>query len=801
MSSYKTFNDCNKRQTRQVNNLTLSDVLNNGNQASKDIDMFDNSIQNVNNITFSDNTYIGVGNSFDICSNEIIKINNDALAIDLSGNIGLGSIFPEEKIDVHGNAIVRGNLNVTGKLISNISETVNSTNNIKTDIVTVNLVDASNIKVDNIQVKQVDASNIRVDDIVVKQVDASIIKVDNIQVKQVDASNISVDNIVVKQVDASNISVDNIQVKQVDASNIRVDDIVVKQVDASNIKVDDISVNQLDASNIKVDNIVTVKQVDASNIKVDDISVKQVDASNIKVDDISVNQLDASNIRVDDISVNQLDASNIRVDDIVVKQVDASNIKVDDIVVKQVDASNIKVDDIQVKQVDASNIRVDNIVVKQVDASNIKVDDISVNQLDASNIRVDNIDISQNLKVDGRFDMNGDISMNGNLDINGNLDMKKNNIINVNVIDFSSNDASSNLINNLQGINFNDNTYIGVGNSFDICSNEVIKFNNDKLIVDTNGNIGVGKMPVHNLDVSGDLFMSGQITCFGNFASSSATVIASSSRNLNNGFRFQSIPIGSGSDAPINNIIQSSHNTQSANFRISPHASTTPWLFINTSGNIGIGTSSPVSRLDVNGNIRLQGDNRSIGTTTANSLAIITNNNNRIIIDSSGNVGIGTSSPVSRLDVSGNLHVNGNITATGTISQGFSDIRLKYKIEDISNTLILLNKIHAFKYKHNSLASSYRLNENDNNNTYIGLSAQEIQEIYPELVSIAPFDRTMDENGKIISKSGENYLTLQYERLVPITITAIQELNNKIINLENIIEKQQYQINLLLERL
>jgi hypothetical protein len=612
MSSYKTFNDCNKRQTTQINNITLATVLNNGNQASKEINMFDNSIQNVNNITFSDNTYIGVGNSFDICSNEVIKINNDVLAIDLCGNIGLGSIVPEEKLDVHGNAIVRGNLNVTGKLISNISEIVNSTNNIKTDIVTVNLVDASNIKVDNIQVKQLDASNI---------------------------------------------SVDNIQVKQVDASNIRVDNIDISQ--------------------------------------------------NLKV--FGNTQL---------------------------------------------------------------------------------LSDVSING---------NLDISQNLKVDGRFDMNGDISMNGNLDINGNLDMKKNNIINVNVIDFSSNDASSNLINNLQGINFNDNTYIGVGNSFDICSNEVIKFNNNNLVIDTSGNVGFGKVPSHNLDVSGDLVMSGQITCFGNFASSSTTVIASSSRNLNNGFRFQSIEIGDS----INNIIQSSHNAQPANFRISPYASTTPWLFINTSGNIGIGTSSPVSRLDVNGNIRLQGDNRWIGTTTANSLAIRTNNNNRIIIDSSGNVGIGigTTTPQARLDVSGNLHVNGNITATGTITQNFSDIRLKYKIEDISNTLILLNKIHAFKYKHNSLASSYGLNENDNNNTYIGLSAQEIQEIYPELVSIAPFDRIMDENGKIISKSGENYLTLQYERLVPITITAIQELNNKIINLEKIIEKQQYQINLLLERL
>ena len=40
------------------------------------------------------------------------------------------------------------------------------------------------------------------------------------------------------------------------------------------------------------------------------------------------------------------------------------------------------------------------------------------------------------------------------------------------------------------------------------------------------------------------------------------------------------------------------------------------------------------------------------------------------------------------------------------------------------------------------------------------------------------------ETNKIISKSGENYLTLNYERLVPILLQAIKELNKKYKNLE-----------------
>jgi len=47
-------------------------------------------------------------------------------------------------------------------------------------------------------------------------------------------------------------------------------------------------------------------------------------------------------------------------------------------------------------------------------------------------------------------------------------------------------------------------------------------------------------------------------------------------------------------------------------------------------------------------------------------------------------------------------------------------------------------------------------------------------------VSLAPFDMTgdgkVDGDGKIYSKSGENYLTVDYSRLVPLLIEAVKEL-------------------------
>jgi hypothetical protein len=68
----------------------------------------------------------------------------------------------------------------------------------------------------------------------------------------------------------------------------------------------------------------------------------------------------------------------------------------------------------------------------------------------------------------------------------------------------------------------------------------------------------------------------------------------------------------------------------------------------------------------------------------------------------------------------------------------------------------------------------------------LGLSAQEIQRYYPELVSVAPFDSEYDpETQQIVSKSGENYITICYERLVPVLIQGIKELNKVTTSQEN----------------
>jgi hypothetical protein len=103
---------------------------------------------------------------------------------------------------------------------------------------------------------------------------------------------------------------------------------------------------------------------------------------------------------------------------------------------------------------------------------------------------------------------------------------------------------------------------------------------------------------------------------------------------------------------------------------------------IDTSGNVGIGTSSPGAKLDVSsGAVRLSNAYQVQWYSGATQLASIladsgpnltfqtgSSNTERMRIDSSGNVGIGTNSPGAKLEVNGNIRLNGGSNTLYTTS-------------------------------------------------------------------------------------------------------------------------------------
>ncbi|MEN9722730.1 MAG: hypothetical protein RJB38_716, partial [Pseudomonadota bacterium] len=122
-----------------------------------------------------------------------------------------------------------------------------------------------------------------------------------------------------------------------------------------------------------------------------------------------------------------------------------------------------------------------------------------------------------------------------------------------------------------------------------------------------------------------------------------------------------------------------------------PNISTsgTEFMTILNNGNVGIGTSSPAAKLDVSGNVSatnfiggvsntgpqigIYSDDsyangwQAYGATSSipNTIAAVTNGVERLRINSSGNVGVGTESPITRLHVDSSVLVTRNSNNIG----------------------------------------------------------------------------------------------------------------------------------------
>ncbi len=370
----------------------------------------------------------------------------------------------------------------------------------------------------------------------------------------------------------------------------------------------------------------------------------------------------------------------------------------------------------------------------------------------------------------GSLDVNGSISVNGG---NGNFVFKVNGggaqgyIIDIsgvssgwarglNVIDGS---------NLLAGSGFYGAP--GTAESFHVGFGPVWWSTDAKFTVKRTGNVGIGTTsPAYKLDVSGDIRATGAVR---------TNTVRSESGDLTL----------SGTGWGMIFEIDTDNNSSNAYIW---KGNGSEIMRLTDTGNLGIGTSSPTYKLDVNGDVRAarirltatddvtltstthpfqigsdSGENlridvneiQAVNNGSASALylqneggSLIVNNNALVVTNDGSKVGIGTSSPSYRLDVNGDARVQGTLYET-------SDARLKTNLEPIQNALAKLQQITGYTFDMNGKRLA-------------GLIAQEVQSVLPEAVE-------EDQDG---------YLQLNYNAVIAILVNALNEEQEKVRQLE-----------------
>ena len=397
---------------------------------------------------------------------------------------------------------------------------------------------------------------------------------------------------------------------------------------------------------------------------------------------------------------------------------------------------------------------------------------------------------------------------------------------------------------------------VRAGFYYDVSANQ-LQFrgydNGNRMVISSNGNVGIGTTaPSERLDIShnGDSTNGILVTnsSVGTSARASLTLTSDSARidfyatsNAYNG-------VSGWNDAGIISTSSNSSNGLILNSQVGGikfQDATSTIMVVSDGGNVGIGTTSPSQKLDVNGSVNvgsgivLLGQNKIDGSSDnlkisadygnvsgSSSIEFLTDGTEKVRITSAGNVGIGTTSPSARLEVYRNLQsdtinransaafmrgqdiglaigqyasspygtwlqsiktndttyplslnplgsnvgigtsspvykldVSGDIRATGEVI-AYSDARVKENVETIHNALEKVTAMRGVNY--NKIGEQKRST---------GVIAQELLEILPEAVH-------QDEEGMY---------SVAYGNVVGVLIEAIKEQQKQIDELKKML--------------
>jgi hypothetical protein len=182
---------------------------------------------------------------------------------------------------------------------------------------------------------------------------------------------------------------------------------------------------------------------------------------------------------------------------------------------------------------------------------------------------------------------------------------------------------------------------------------------------------------------------------------------------------------------------------------------------IDSSGNVGIGTTAPSQKLTVAGNIGIQADaDGFVGTLDNYALSLKTNNTDRVYITSTGNVGIGTTAPGYQLQLSQDSAAKPS-TNTWTV---VSDERLKKDVAEADLTRCYeIVKTVPLKYFH--WREDIFTPEQIKDRGMLGWLASDVEPVFPKAVDIIPkFVGSVDIGEEIEEYEEQEYTVETVER-------------------------------------
>jgi hypothetical protein len=127
---------------------------------------------------------------------------------------------------------------------------------------------------------------------------------------------------------------------------------------------------------------------------------------------------------------------------------------------------------------------------------------------------------------------------------------------------------------------------------------------------------------------------------------------------------------------------------------------------------------------------------------------------------------------------------SGDFSSPGNVTAYSSDSRLKLNKTPIQSPIEKIKSIGGYTFDWD-IEKCDNLHFTPGNVHEHGVIAQEIQKVIPDAVVPAPFDRDDNDN----SISGEEYLTVRYDRIVPLLIEAIKEQQAQIEELKKKIQE------------